>query len=289
MSLSKMLQAAQGEVGYLEKKSNSQLDSKTANAGRNNYTKYGAWYDGGSLQGQAWCDMFVSWCAAQAGEGSAVGCYAYCPSHVNFFKAKGQYFARGTKKPQAGDIIFFTTSGSRACNVGIVESVSGSKVTTIEGNTSGASTLVSNGGGVCRKTYALTSTYILGYGRPAYSGGSSTATPAVQKTTKIFSSPKTYKNGSTEEIGPSFALLLDADGQAHADAPFIQRVPDQVIALGGGGQVHQHIHHKESVHDGLVDVQDVDLQVRQLRTDPGDDAYGVAARDGYDCSHSCSS
>ena len=28
-----------GEVGYLEKKSNAQLDSKTANAGYNNFTK----------------------------------------------------------------------------------------------------------------------------------------------------------------------------------------------------------------------------------------------------------
>ena len=199
MSLAKMIQAAQGEVGYLEKKSNSQLDSKTANAGSNNFTKYGAWYDGGSLQGQAWCDMFVSWCAAQAGEGAAVGCYAYCPSHVNFFRAKGQYFTRGAKAPQAGDIIFFTTNGSSACHVGIVESVSGSKVTTIEGNTSGASTLVSNGGGVCRKSYSLTSTYILGYGRPAYSSGT-TAAPTASNVTKIFTAPKTYRNGSTEEI-----------------------------------------------------------------------------------------
>ena len=30
----------EGERGYLEKKSNAQLDSKTANAGHNNYTKY---------------------------------------------------------------------------------------------------------------------------------------------------------------------------------------------------------------------------------------------------------
>jgi hypothetical protein len=31
---------AEAEVGYLEKKSNANLDSKTANSGSNNYTKY---------------------------------------------------------------------------------------------------------------------------------------------------------------------------------------------------------------------------------------------------------
>lgn len=31
---------ASAEVGYLEKKSNKNLDSKVANAGKNNYTKY---------------------------------------------------------------------------------------------------------------------------------------------------------------------------------------------------------------------------------------------------------
>ena len=39
-SIDKMLAVAYEEVGYLEKDSNSQLDSKNANAGSNNYTKY---------------------------------------------------------------------------------------------------------------------------------------------------------------------------------------------------------------------------------------------------------
>ena len=45
----KFVNIALAEIGYLEKRSNSQLDSKTANAGSNNYTKYGKWYDNGSL------------------------------------------------------------------------------------------------------------------------------------------------------------------------------------------------------------------------------------------------
>ena len=37
---SKVVNIALNEVGYLEKASNSNLDSKTANAGSKNYTKY---------------------------------------------------------------------------------------------------------------------------------------------------------------------------------------------------------------------------------------------------------
>ena len=36
----KLINIARAEVGYLEKKSNKDLDSKTANAGSSNYTKY---------------------------------------------------------------------------------------------------------------------------------------------------------------------------------------------------------------------------------------------------------
>ena len=38
--VNKVINIASNEVGYLEKKSNYRLDSKTANAGYNNYTKY---------------------------------------------------------------------------------------------------------------------------------------------------------------------------------------------------------------------------------------------------------
>lgn len=191
MSAAKIIEVALAEVGYLEKATNTKLDSKTANAGRNNYTKYGKWY---GMNGQPWCDMFVSWCAAQAGEADAVGKYAYVPSHQNFFAAKGQYFARGAKTPQAGDIIIFKNES----HIGLVEKVSGGYVHTIEGNTAGGSTLVANGGGVHQKKYPLNSSDIQGYGRPAYTGTEKGETKTG--ITKYFSSPKTYKNGSTDEI-----------------------------------------------------------------------------------------
>lgn len=58
-----ILSKAQSWVGYLEKKSNSELDDFTANAGSGNYTCFARDYKthtGGNYQGQAWCAVFVS-------------------------------------------------------------------------------------------------------------------------------------------------------------------------------------------------------------------------------------
>ena len=59
---SKVTKIGKSYDGYLEKKSNSQLDSKTANAGSNNWTRFGRDYDkimGTKLNGQSWCAMFL--------------------------------------------------------------------------------------------------------------------------------------------------------------------------------------------------------------------------------------
>lgn len=51
---------AKAEIGYLEKKSNANLNSKTANAGTANYTKY--WRDADPAnQASPWCACFISW------------------------------------------------------------------------------------------------------------------------------------------------------------------------------------------------------------------------------------
>lgn len=58
-----LIEVLEGEIGYIEKSSDKQLDSKTANAGGNNYTKYGRWY---GCNGVAWCAQFQSWCGYMA-------------------------------------------------------------------------------------------------------------------------------------------------------------------------------------------------------------------------------
>lgn len=170
-----LIDVALGEVGYLEKASNANLDSKTANAGHNNYTKYGKWYqenvDGSDSYINAyWCDMFKTWCANKAGITKyQLPFTAYTPSGVNWFKQKEAWHSASSGyTPKRGDIIYYKNGQGIACHVGIVYKVSGSKVYTIEGNTSAASGVVANGGAVATKSYSLSYSRILGYGTPLY-------------------------------------------------------------------------------------------------------------------------
>ena len=148
-AIDKLIQIANAEVGYLEKSSNSQLDSNTANAGTANYTKY--WRDiKPEYQGQPWCACFVTWCFVNAfGKNNAQKLlkhypYVYCPTMANLFTLNAN--------PKVGDIVIFKHNGTFT-HTGIVTSVNGDYFTTIEGNTNGGSTIIANGGGVCRKGY----------------------------------------------------------------------------------------------------------------------------------------
>lgn len=148
-AIKKVIDIAKGELGYLEKRSNYNLDDKTANAGQNNYTKY--WADiKPSYQGQPWCAAYVTWILAQAfGVDIATKLlkhypFVYCPTLGSLFKLNSN--------PKVGDIVLFYRNGTFA-HTGIVIGVNGDYFSTIEGNTSGGSTIIANGGGVCQKGY----------------------------------------------------------------------------------------------------------------------------------------
>jgi len=148
-SIEKVILIAKNEIGYLEKKSNSQLDSKTANSGSANYTKY--WRDvKPSYQGQPWCACFVSWCFMKAfGLNKAKKLlkhwpYVYCPTMSGLFTLNAN--------PKVGDIVIFKHNDTFT-HTGLVTAVVGDRFYTIEGNTSGASGIIANGGGVCAKSY----------------------------------------------------------------------------------------------------------------------------------------
>ena len=162
-----------------------------------------------SYQGQAWCDCFVDWCfvqaygkeAAQELECGGCGEY-YTPTSAQYYKNKKQWYT----SPKVGDQIFFRNS-ERICHTGIVINVKNGMVTTIEGNTSGASGVIANGGGVCQKEYSTSNSRIAGYGRPNYSGASA---PAPEDTIG-----KNITEVSTKEIQHMLNLLgwnLKEDG-----------------------------------------------------------------------------
>ena len=180
-NIEKLIKVAEAEIGYLEKRSNSNLDDKTANAGSNNYTKY--WRDVcPSLQAQAWCAAFVTWCFDKAfGKDNTKKLlkhypYTYCPTMGNLF-TKHPY-------PQVGDIVIFKRNGSFV-HTGLVVYVNGDFFQTIEGNTTGGSTIVSNGGGVCKKSYYNSNLPGTKFCRPDYDGILGVATEVNETKTEV--------------------------------------------------------------------------------------------------------
>lgn len=175
--ISLVISIARDEIGYLEKKSAAQLDDKTANAGSGNYTKYArdldsvSWFNG-HKQGSSWCSVFVSWCFWQAfgmrGRNMLFhdlkdNCAAGCGYARKYFNKRGFL----SDNPEPGDQIFFWSSDkSTVSHTGLVASVDGGRVYTIEGNTSDGTSVVANGGAVCAKSYPLNYARIAGYGHP---------------------------------------------------------------------------------------------------------------------------
>lgn len=135
MELSKVIQVARQEVGYIESKGNK--------------TKYGEWF---GLNGVPWCGIFVSWCYAMGGAklpniGFKRG-FAGCQTAVEYFSAKKMI----VQSPAAGDIVFYDWSGDgRYDHTGIyLKRNDNETFSAIEGNTS--TTNQSNGGSVMVRT-----------------------------------------------------------------------------------------------------------------------------------------
>ena len=117
--------------------------------------------------------IVVDWCFIEE-FGEEIGMALVCQSYedlgagtkysANYYKNKRQYY----DTPARGDQIFFG-DGSSMWHTGIVVDVDDTYVYTVEGNTTGASGVISNGGGVAGKRYYRTYQYIDGYGRPDWS------------------------------------------------------------------------------------------------------------------------
>lgn len=209
------LEIAQAEVGTHE--------------GANNKTKYGdemhAIQPSNMDKNAPWCDTFVDWVILQMcshfgyGETTAkkVLCgdfddYTY--NSVNLYKKAGRW----SQTPHRGDQIFFGGSG----HTGIVTSVNGGTVHTIEGN---------KGDEVRRGSYSVNSPSIIGYGRPRYEliTGQMTAEDmplikrgskceAVKKLQQILNA-KGYKLSVDGDFGPATEAAVKAyQGANHLEA-----------------------------------------------------------------------
>lgn len=231
-AIAKLVDCAMSQVGYLEKRSNAQLDDKTANAGSANWNRYARDIDNkypnfynGKKNGYSWCDIFVDWCFIE--------CFGYekalkmlyqptksagagCQYSANYYRAHNAFY----RQPQVGDQVFFGDYGNEG-HTGIVIDVAGSVVTTVEGNTSGGYGVDSNGDGVYIKRYNINTQYIPGFGRPNWEVVSSNV--GNEEVTDTVSYP-TIKLGSKGSDVKKAQQLLIAKGYscgvAGADGDF---------------------------------------------------------------------
>ena len=152
MDAVKVLAVACSELGAKESPANS------------NRVKYNTWFWGKEVSGPKypWCMVFVQWVFAQAGVPLPLKT-ASCGALMNAAKKAGQW---ATKNYRPGDVVIYDFPGGAATDhCGIVEKVSLTGVTAIEGNTSQAGSQ-SNGGMVCRKNRPYSQ--IVGAVRPKY-------------------------------------------------------------------------------------------------------------------------
>lgn len=235
----RVIEIALAEEGYLEKATNAQLDSKTANAGRGNWTKYArdlhaAGYYNGNKNGYAWCDVFFDWliwklCGEDAEKAQSIICQtgpygAGCTNSAQYYKQGGRFH---TANPVPGDQIFFWNAGkTAAAHTGLVYKVDDTYVYTIEGNTSGDAGVVENGGGVFRKKYTLNYHRIYGYGRPRYDAETKKAEANKAETQKegfevILKTLKKGDKGAQVKALQAMLIGFDYDlGRSGADGDF---------------------------------------------------------------------
>lgn len=149
----KLVAVAAGEVGVRESPAGS------------NRVKYNTWFYGREVSGSSypWCCAFVCWCFAQAGLAGLVRRTGGCTTMMNWFKARGRLVE--PKQARPGDLVFYQfDQDAYADHIGIVERVSESGLTAIEGNTSVTSQ--DNGGAVMRRTRRWS--VVMAVARPDY-------------------------------------------------------------------------------------------------------------------------
>ena len=150
-TVSELLEIARRQIGVKESPPNS------------NNVRYNTWYYGREVHGSAypWCVVFVAWVFDQAKVKLPIRT-ASCGALMRAAQSAGCWVT-GDYRP--GDVVIYDfPGGARTDHCGIVESVDGSYISAIEGNTS--STSDADGGAVERRARKFSQ--IVGAVRPSY-------------------------------------------------------------------------------------------------------------------------
>ena len=150
-TVSELLEIARRQIGVKECPPNS------------NNVRYNTWYYGREVSGNAypWCAVFAAWVFDQARVKLPIRT-ASCGALMRAAQSAGQWVT-GDYRP--GDVVIYDfPGGAKTDHCGIVESVDGTYISAIEGNTSSASD--ADGGAVERRARKFAQ--IVGAVRPSY-------------------------------------------------------------------------------------------------------------------------
>lgn len=226
--------------GYYEKASNKDLDSKTANKGTNNYTKFARDLDkefdkgnhifNGHKQAAPWCATSFTWAVWQACEKDiaklrAVLCIPKDSLSASCRYAYGYYkkAKRVGKEPKLGAQVFFGDSESALKHTGMVIAIDDKKkkFTTQEGNAGNKCT---------HKTYSFTDKNVFGFGYPKYDA-EPTAEPVPQPEAEVKEEPKPEVKAApktktyTVNVKAGHILRLRSEPNTKTDKNIITKMP----------------------------------------------------------------
>lgn len=180
MTAAEMVTAALRWLGYIEKKSPSQLDSRTDNVGSGNFQRFQPLCGAGN--GDQWCQYYVGGVAVEATGSIAEAQHllrmpqsdkmtGYTPEAKSYYVDAGAWY----NTPEMGDqVYYYVASKGRVGHTGLVISVDPASMSffAIEGNTS-SDKYDDNGGCVAIHEYSYKAVggtnRVNGFGRPAYS------------------------------------------------------------------------------------------------------------------------
>lgn len=151
----------------------------------------------------AWCSCFASAVAIKCGYTEIIPTEVSCYYHIELFKKMGCWVENDGYTPKAGDYIFYDWEDSgngdnqgSPNHVGIVEKVSGTTITVIDGNNSNDA--------VGRRTAKVNGKYIRGYGVPKYDGYAPEEVTPIEPTKnkfnigdKVIINGKLYKSSNS--------------------------------------------------------------------------------------------
>ena len=154
----------------------------------------------------AWCATFVSACAIKTGMTDIIPTECGCGEMMKLFQKLGEWDENDARIPNVGDIIFYDWQDSgygdnqgTPDHVGIVEKVSCSTITVIEGNKNDA---------VGRRTLKVNGRYIRGYGVPKYAADTTSGKSVEELAREVINGK--WGNGTVRK------QKLTADGYDYA-------------------------------------------------------------------------